>query len=56
MTDRDGNVFAIIARCKAAANLAGWPKARVDAVVASMFDAGSYDAVLRIVLENFNVR
>jgi hypothetical protein len=51
----DGNVFLIMGRCKNAAKAAGWDKARVDALVRSMFGASSYDEVLQIALEHFEV-
>lgn len=53
--NEDGNVFAIISRCRKAARNHGWAAARVDAFTAECMSATSYDDVLRLVMENFDV-
>jgi hypothetical protein len=51
----DGNVFNILGLCMRAARKAGWPKKRVDEFVGRCTSSGSYDAVLGIVMEEFEV-
>jgi hypothetical protein len=55
LVGENGNAFNIMARCKNAAKVAGWDKSRIDALIRSMFNAGSYDEVLQIALEHFEV-
>lgn len=52
----DGNVFSIIATVKVAARKAGWTKERIDALVRELMSQPSYGAVLRRVMEQFDVR
>ena len=54
LTGRDGNAFAIMGACRKAAQEAGWSRARIDAVMAAM-TSGSYDHLLRVALEHFEV-
>lgn len=51
----DGNVFAIIGTCLKAARRAGWTQAEQDELKSQFFNARSYDKVLQLVMEKFNV-
>ena len=51
---RDGNAFAIIGACSAAAKKAGWSKDRIDAMMSDMM-SGDYSHVLYVASENFKV-
>lgn len=51
----DGNVFNIIGLCKTAAKKAGWSSEQVADLQRRMMGSGSYDAVLQIALEEFEV-
>jgi hypothetical protein len=55
LVGQDGNVFNVIGLCKRAARMAGWSPAQTQEFTARCFSAGSYDEVLQIVLESFEV-
>jgi hypothetical protein len=52
---RDGNAFAIMGACSKAAKRAGWPKEKVDAVLAEMM-GGDYDHLLAVACKHFKVK
>ena len=52
---RDGNAFAIIGSCVQAAKRAGWSAEDVTAFQHECFAASSYGALLRFVMEKFDV-
>lgn len=56
LSDGDGNVFFIIGRCRKAARNHGWAAARIDTFSGECMDATTYDEVLRLVMENFDVQ
>jgi hypothetical protein len=51
----DGNVFVIIGLCKTAARKAGWDRERIAKLQNDMMHADSYDAVLTMATDNFEV-
>jgi hypothetical protein len=51
----DGNAFLIIGLCRRAATKAGWPQEKTTAMVRQMMGAASYDNLLQIVMEHFDV-
>lgn len=54
LTGRDGNCFAILGTCLAAARRAGVPRAEIDAFLAEAM-AGDYDHLLRVCMTWFDV-
>lgn len=52
----DGNAFALIGRCMAAARRHGCTQAEVDEIVSTLTSAKSYDALLAKITERFDVR
>lgn len=54
LVGRDGNAFAILGACQAAARKAGWTKERSKALMAEM-TAGDYDHLLRTAMKHFEV-
>lgn len=54
LTGCDGNAFAVIGRCRAAARKAGWPPERVDAFTEEAM-TGDYDHLLRVCMKHFDV-
>jgi hypothetical protein len=54
LVGRDGNAFAIMGACQAAARKAGWTKEQIKAVLDQMM-AGDYDNLLRTACEHFDV-
>jgi len=55
LVGRDGNAFAIIGACRAAARKAGWDAERIAALVAEMM-GGDYDNLLCVAMKHFDVR
>jgi hypothetical protein len=55
LTGADGNAFSVMGLCRRAARKAGWPEERIGALLREMM-AGDYDALLRVAMENFDVR
>jgi hypothetical protein len=51
----DGNAFAILGRCRAAARRAGLARSEIDAFTAEA-TAGDYDALLQTCLRWFDCR
>ena len=51
---RDGNAFAIMGACSAAAKKAGWTPEQIDAVLSEMTD-GDYNHLLATAMEHFDV-
>jgi len=51
----NGNVFNLIGLCQRAARRAGWTPAQIAEFRDRCFNAGSYDAVLAIMMEEFDV-
>jgi hypothetical protein len=51
----DGNVFSILGRCLQAARRAGWPKDQLKEFTNKAKQAQSYDEVLQIVMNEFEV-
>lgn len=56
LTGKDGNAFAIIARCSEAARKAGVPKAEIDRFCEGAMDCEDYDSLLRHTIKWFDVR
>jgi hypothetical protein len=52
---RDGNAFAVLGACLAAARKAGWSKERIDEVRDEM-TRGDYNQLLRAATQHFDVR
>lgn len=52
---RDGNAFAIIGACVRSAKKAGWDSAQVTEFQHECFACDGYDALLRFVMEKFDV-
>ncbi len=50
----DGNAYAILGRCQAAARKAGWSKEQTDAFFAEA-TSGTYDHLLGVVMKHFDV-
>ncbi len=50
----NGNAFNIMGLCSRAAKHAGWPKEKIDAVMAKM-RAGDYDNLLGVAMTEFDV-
>lgn len=55
LTGVNGNVFAIIAAARDAARRAGWPSEKRAELVHDLMHAGSYDNVLSMLCERFEV-
>lgn len=55
LTGQDGNVFAIIGRCRRAAVTDGWTRTDIDRWMAAVTACASYDAVLAFVTDTFEV-
>ena len=51
----DSNAYNLIGICRAAARRAGWSKERIESVVKEMMEAGSYNNLLCIIQEHFDV-
>lgn len=54
LVGEDGNAFNVIGLAKRAATKAGWPKERIDALMAEM-TAGDYNHLLATAMEHFDV-
>ena len=54
LTGTDGNAFAVIGACKAAARKAGWTTDEITQLVEDM-TAGDYDHLLGIAMQRFDV-
>ena len=54
LTESDGNVYFIIARCRKAARRDGWSAEEIGELTAKM-KAGDYDHALQVVFQNFEV-
>lgn len=52
---QDGNAFMVMGLCQRAARKAGWPKERIDAVMADM-RSGDYNHLLGVAMQEFDVR
>ncbi|MFI5222723.1 MAG: hypothetical protein ACHQX3_00520 [Nitrospirales bacterium] len=52
----NGNVFNLIALCKISARQAGWTAEKTSAVVNQMLSSHSYDDVLVVIMEHFDVQ
>ena len=55
LSGTDANVFAIVGACQRAAQRAGWERAAIHAFVGKCLNAPSYDDVLKIIFEEFEV-
>jgi hypothetical protein len=55
LTGQDGNVFAIIGKCRNAAKEFGWRREEIAEFTNKILDCESYDAALQIVMQNFEV-
>lgn len=55
LVGEDGNAYAILGACHRAARKAGWTKAQIDDFTARA-TAGDYDALLRVVMTDFDVQ
>jgi hypothetical protein len=55
LSGTDGNAFAVMGACIAAAHGAGWGPARIDQLVAAM-NAGDYDHLLQVAMLHFDVQ
>ena len=53
LVGEDGNAFAILGRCKRAADKAGWPQDRWESFQKKA-TSGDYDNLLRTVMEQFD--
>jgi len=51
----DGNAFLIMGLCRRAATKAGWSEEKTTALVRQMMGASSYDNLLQVVMEHFDV-
>lgn len=51
----DGNAFAIIARCRAAARAAGWTEGEVKLFTTRATSTRSYDELLGFVMDLFEI-
>jgi hypothetical protein len=56
LTGRDGNIFAVMARCHDVAMKAKWTEEQWKVVQHAMQKSGSYHAALGIVMDHFDVR
>lgn len=52
---RDGNAFAILGACQAAARKAGWSREKIDALLEDMM-SGDYNHLLATASKNFEVK
>lgn len=55
LVGEDGNAWAVMGRCTAAARKAKWSEDRIKAVMAEM-RAGNYDHLLQTAMKHFDVR
>lgn len=55
LTGQDGNVFNIIGLCRRSARAAGWSKEEIDALIERLHRSGSYDRVLQLIMQEFDV-
>ena len=55
LVGKDGNAYVILGLCQRAARKAGWPKEKIDAVMADM-RSGNYDHLLQVAIREFDVR
>ena len=55
LTGEDGNVFNIIGRCRRAAVTDGWTRTDIDRWMSAVTACDSYDAVLALVADTFEV-
>ncbi len=54
LTERDGNAYSLIARCRRAALDAQWSEERVKALLDDM-QSGDYDHLLQVAMREFDV-
>ena len=55
LVGEDGGTYAILGRCRLAAQQAGWTQERIDKFAQKVLRAADYDDVLRACMEHFNV-
>jgi hypothetical protein len=55
LTGEDGNVFAVIGRCRRAAVTDGWTREDIDRWMTAVQECPSYDHVLAFVTDTFTV-
>lgn len=55
LVGEDGNAFAIIARCRAAARAVGWTEGEVKLFTTRATSTQSYDELLGLVMDLFEV-
>lgn len=55
LSDEDGNVFSILGRCLKAARKAGWSENQLKEFSGKATSAHSYEEVLQLVMNEFEV-